>query len=53
VLTDKSDEVKTLKEFIESQLPRTDLVDVLIDMDHRTDFLRHFLHYGTVNAPSM
>jgi hypothetical protein len=22
------------------------LVDVLIDMDHRADFLRHFLHYG-------
>jgi hypothetical protein len=22
------------------------LVDVLIDMDNRTDFLRHFLHYG-------
>ena len=43
---DKPDEVKTLKELIESRLPRTELVDVLIDMDHRTDFLRHFLHYG-------
>ena len=44
--TDKPDEVKTLKELIESRLPRRELVDVLIDMDHRTDFLRHFLHYG-------
>jgi hypothetical protein len=44
---DKPDGVKTLKELIESRLPRTELVDVLIDMDHRTDFLRHFLHYGT------
>ena len=43
---DKPDEVKTLKELIESRLPRTELVNVLIDMDHRTDFLRHFLHYG-------
>jgi hypothetical protein len=43
---DKPDELKTLKELIESRLPRTELVDVLIDMDHRTDFLRHFLHYG-------
>ena len=43
---DKPDEVKKLKELIESRLPRTELVDVLVDMDHRTDFLRHFLHYG-------
>jgi len=25
-------------------------VDVLIDMDHRTDFLRHFLHYGAAES---
>jgi TnpA family transposase len=43
---DKPDEVKALKELIESRLRRTDLVDMLIDLDHRTDFLRHFLHDG-------
>ena len=47
--TNKPDEVKALKELTESRLPRTELVDVLIDMDHRTDFLRHFLHYGAEN----
>jgi hypothetical protein len=45
-LPGEPDEVKALKELIESRLPRTELADVLIDMDHRTDFLRHFLHYG-------
>jgi Tn3 transposase DDE domain len=27
-------------------LAQTDLVDVLIDIDNETDFLRHFLHCG-------
>jgi hypothetical protein len=43
---DKPDEVKTLKEIIESRLPRMELVDVFLDLDHRTDFLPYFLHYS-------
>jgi hypothetical protein len=43
---DKPDEVETAKGLIQSRLAQTDLVDVLIDMDNETDFLRHFLHCG-------
>jgi TnpA family transposase len=43
---DKSDDVKILKRLIESKLPKIDLVDILIDIDNRTNFLRHFLHGG-------
>lgn len=39
--------VEQCKHLIESQLPRTDLVDVLIEMDNETDFLRHFTSQGT------
>jgi TnpA family transposase len=39
--------VKQLKDLIESRLPRVDLVDILIDLDNETDFLRHFLHEGS------
>ena len=31
---------------LEIRFPRIDLVDLLIDMDNETDFLRHFLHVG-------
>ena len=41
---DKPDTVKILKHFIESRLPKVDLVDILIDIDNQTNFLRHFLH---------
>ena len=43
---DKPDVIKILKELIESRLPRSDLADVLIDIDNRTNFLRHFLPPG-------
>lgn len=36
--------VKALKTAIETQLPRTDLVDILIEVDQVTGFLRHFTH---------
>ncbi len=42
---DTPDEVKGLKKLIESRLPRIDLVDILIDLDNETNFLRHFLHH--------
>jgi TnpA family transposase len=35
---------KAVKALIERRLPPVDLVDILIDLDHQTDFLRHFLH---------
>src|ERR1019366_5059446 len=38
---DKPDTVKILKHFIESRLPKVDLVDILIDIDNQTNFLRH------------
>ena len=44
--SEKPDAIKTLKELIESRLPRSDLADVLIDIDYRTNFLRHFLPPG-------
>jgi Tn3 transposase DDE domain len=37
---------KKPKELIQSHLTRIDLVDLLIDIDHYTNFLRHFLHAG-------
>ena len=40
---DKPDTVKTLKDLIESRLPKVDLVDILIDIDNQTNFVRHFL----------
>ncbi len=40
---DKPDTVKTLKHLIESRLPKVDLVDILIDIDNQTNFVRHFL----------
>ncbi|MBI1748607.1 MAG: Tn3 family transposase [Acidobacteria bacterium] len=43
---DKPDAVKILKRLIESRLPKIDLVDILIDIDHQTNFLRHFLQGG-------
>lgn len=41
---DKPDAVKALKHLIESRLPKIELVDILIDIDNQTNFLRHFLH---------
>ena len=41
---DKPDAVGILKRLIESKLPKIDLVDILIDIDNQTNFLRHFLH---------
>ena len=43
---DKPDAVGILKCLIESRLPKIDLVDILIDIDNQTNFLRHFLHGG-------
>jgi hypothetical protein len=43
---DKPDSIKILKELIEMRLPKSDLADVLIDIDNRTNFLRHFLPPG-------
>jgi TnpA family transposase len=43
---EKPDAVKVVKELIQSRLTRIDLVDVLIDIDNLTNFLRHFLHHG-------
>jgi TnpA family transposase len=42
--------VRILKELIESRLPKVDLADVLIDIDNRTNFLRHFLPPGADTA---
>ena len=44
---DKPDAIKTVKELIASRLQRSDLADVLIDIDNRTNFLSHFLPPGT------
>ena len=43
---DRPDSIKVLKELIESRLPKSDLADVLIDIDNRTNFLHHFLPPG-------
>jgi len=40
----KPDAVTTLKPLRESRLPRIDVVALLIEIDNRTNFLRHFLH---------
>jgi TnpA family transposase len=45
--SEKPDAIKSLKELIESRLPKVDLADVLIDVDNRTNFLSHFLPPGT------
>lgn len=52
---EKPDQVKILKSLIESRLPRIELVDLLIDIDNQTNFLRHFLHYGSASrlAPAI
>jgi len=47
---DKPDALKTLKELIESRLPKSDLADVLIDLDNWTNFLHHFLPPGGADA---
>ena len=44
--SEKPDAVKSLKELIDFRLPKVDLADVLIDIDNRTNFLRHFLPPG-------
>lgn len=44
---DKPDAIKILKELIVSRLHKSDLADVLIDIDNQTNFLRHFLPPGT------
>ena len=41
---EKPDAVQTLKHLIESRLPKIDFVDMLIEIDNRTNFLRHFFH---------
>ena len=43
---DKPAAIKILKDLIESRLHKSDLADVLIDVDNRTNFLRHFLPPG-------
>ena len=48
--SEKPDAVKILKELIQSRLPKVDLADVLIDIDNRTNFLRHFLPPGADTA---
>jgi hypothetical protein len=48
--SEKPDAIKILKELIESRLQRSDLADVLIDIDNRTNFLRHFLPPGADTA---
>jgi len=40
------DGAKSLKDLLESRMPEVELVDVLIDLDNATDFLRHFLQGG-------
>lgn len=41
---ERPDAVKIAKGLIQARLAKTDLVDVLIDLDNQTNFLRHFLH---------
>jgi hypothetical protein len=48
--SEKPDAGKSLKELIESRLPKVDLADVLIDIDNRANFLRHFLPPGADTA---
>jgi TnpA family transposase len=43
---EKPPAVHALKNVVEAQMLRTDLVDLLIDMDNLVDFLRHFLPVG-------
>ena len=43
---ERPDAVKVTKGLIQGRLAKTDLVDVLIDLDNQTNFLRHFLHQG-------
>lgn len=43
---EKPDAVKEAKDLIQARLTKIDLVDVLIDIDNETNFLRHFLHQG-------
>jgi TnpA family transposase len=40
------DAAKRLKDLLEARLPKVELVDLLIDLDRDTDFLRHFLQRG-------
>lgn len=35
--------IKQLRTLIQSELPRVDLVDILVDLDKETGFLRHFI----------
>jgi len=44
--SDRPDAINSLKELIESRLPKVDLADVLIDIDNRSNFLSHFLPPG-------
>ena len=41
---DQPDAVKAAKDLVQSRLRTVELVDVLIDIDNQTNFLRHFLH---------
>jgi TnpA family transposase len=43
---ERPDAVKEAKDLIQARLKKIDLVDVLIDIDNETNFLRHFLHQG-------
>jgi hypothetical protein len=47
---DKPDSIKILKDLIESKLNRSDLADVVIDVDNQTNFLHHFLPTGCDTA---
>jgi TnpA family transposase len=47
--SDKPDTINSLRDLIQFRLPRVDLADVLIDVDNRTNFLRHFLPPGVDN----
>ena len=49
--SEKPDAIKTLKELIESRLPKVDLADVLIDIDNRTNFLSHFFRPVRIRRP--
>lgn len=42
---ERPDAVKQAKALIQSRLSRIDLVDLLIEMDHQTNMLRHFLRH--------
>jgi Tn3 transposase DDE domain-containing protein len=43
--------VKQLKRLREASLPRTDLVNILSDLDNETDFLRHVISQGAYDPP--